>query len=204
MKIMEENEELEELEEQEEQEEQVEVVDTVPVEEIIDTSVPDMSDSDEDMATYIEETVDEVIPIEEIIDTSVPDMADSDEEMAAYKEETVDEVIPIEDLIDTGSVIPEGDTLSAVDDDRKQQDVIDIIIAAGDDGEGDVSREPVEEIIEEEPVNITEDEEIQGETESKLRLDERIEQLNSQNVDEDDSEDKDIPNSLFFNNDYSR
>ncbi len=186
---MEEDEELEELEEQEEQVEQVEV-------EVEEQEEQEQEDQEEQV---------EVIPVEEIIETSVPDMADSDEELIADSKETVDEVIPVEEIIDTGTVIPEGDTLSEVDDERKQQDVIDMITAAGDSGGGDVSIEPVEEIIEEEPVVITEDEEIQGEIESKLRLDERIHQLDSQNEDEDDSqEDKDVPISVLLNNYYSR
>ena len=62
-------EEDEEYEEEEYIEQEEDTIDTIPVEEIIETEVPDWADTDEERIEFENETADEEIPVENLIDT---------------------------------------------------------------------------------------------------------------------------------------
>lgn len=283
---MEEDEEYEEEEYEEEEyiEQEEDTIDTIPVEEIIETEVPDWADTDEERIEFENETADEEIPVENLIDTGeIPEdntlievepyyekfdeienqvdsleeeleteqeygnseyieeiqtelnILDNKEDYYAelteadndVEEDTVDLIpmevdtgyeddtlslvdedraeasdeISVDEIIDTGTVIPEGDTLTEVDEERKQQDTEDLIIASSADGGADPDMWAASEIIEEEDeqVIITEEDETQIPIETKLRQDERLKQMEDE---EDEEEDENIRADIL--NGYSR
>lgn len=277
-------EEDEEYEEEEYIEQEEDTIDTIPVEEIIETEVPDWADTDEERIEFENETADEEIPVENLIDTGeIPEdntlievepyyekfdeienqvdsleeeleteqeygnseyieeiqtelnILDNKEDYYAelteadndVEEDTVDLIpmevdtgyeddtlslvdedraeapdeISVDEIIDTGTVIPEGDTLTEVDEERKQQDTEDLIIASSADGGADPDMGAASEIIEEEDeqVIITEEDETQIPIETKLRQDERLKQMEDE---KDEEEDENIRADIL--NGYSR
>ncbi len=94
------------------------------------------------------------------------------------------DVIPVDELL--VEEYPSGDTLSNVDEERAMQDVIDLKIASdagGADPDMDFGYEAAEEQLDD--IVIPDEDDTQEQTESKLRMDERQEQM-ADSEEEDD------------------